>query len=57
MIIQFIGQDRRDSICNHFALDIEEERDFFKFIEDMGYFAEDDDETIENLHKMWEQNR
>jgi len=53
MIAQFQGEDRRESIVNHFSLDIEEEEDFFIYIEAMGYNEDSPDEILENLIVMW----
>ena len=53
MIAQFQGEDRRESIVNHFSLDIEEEEDFFIYIEVMGYNEDSPDEILENLIVMW----
>jgi hypothetical protein len=56
MITQFQGEDRREAIVNHFSLDIEEEEDFFEYMEDMGYNIYSDDELLENLYTMWQKN-
>ena len=53
MIARFQGEDRKDSIVNHFSLDIEEEDLFFKYVEEMGYSIDDSDDLIESLHKMF----
>lgn len=55
-ITHFPGATRWENIVNHFGLDMIEEDQFLKYISDMGYFVESDDETIENLHQMWEEN-
>lgn len=55
MITQFQGENRKDAIINHFGLDIVEEEQFLKYIQDMGYTIDEDDETIESLHTMWEE--
>lgn len=57
MITQFQGEDRREAIVNHFSLDIEEEEDFFNYIESMGYTIDSNDEIIESLHKMFTDNK
>lgn len=56
MIAQFKGETRKQAIVNHFSLDISEEEQFFKYLSDMGYTVDADDETIESLHEMWEEN-
>ncbi len=53
MIAQFQGEDRRESIINHFSLDIEEEETFFAFLESMGYSEDSDDEIIEAMHAIF----
>lgn len=53
MIAQFKGESRKDAIINHFSLDLEEEEEFFAFMEKMGKTVDDDDEVIENLYKMF----
>lgn len=53
MIAQFQGEDRRESIVNHFSLDLEEEDLFFEYIESMGYSIDSEDEILESLHKMF----
>lgn len=53
MIAQFQGEDRRDAIVHHFSLDIEEEEDFFEYMEAMGYSIDSPDDVLENLHLMW----
>lgn len=53
MIVQFSGEDRKDAIVNHFSLDIVEEEGFMRYIKEMGYSIEEDDEIIENLIVMW----
>lgn len=53
-ITQFSFETRKQSIINHFSLDIEEEDSFFDFITHLGYDENSDDETIINLHDMWE---
>lgn len=56
MITQFKGESRKDAITNYFGLDIVEEESFLKYIEQMGYSVDADDDIIENLHEMWEEN-
>ena len=56
MVTQFQGETRKDAIINHFSLDMVEEDSFLKYISDMGYTIEADDETIESLYEMWEKN-
>ena len=53
MIVQFSGEDRKDAIVNHFSLDIEEEDEFFAYVDEMGYSIDDSDDLIESLHKMF----
>ena len=53
MIAQFQGEDRRESIVNHFSLDIEEEEDFFNYLDQMGYDEDSPDEILENCIVMW----
>lgn len=53
MIVQFKGETRRQAIVNHFSLDIEEEEAFFKYMKEMGYSIDTDDDLIESLHDMW----
>lgn len=53
MITQFQGEDRREAIINHLGLNVEEEDDFFSFVEQMGYSIDSEDEVIENLHLMF----
>jgi hypothetical protein len=55
MITQFKGESRKLAIVNHFSLDVAEEDRFLKYITDMGYTIDADDETIESLHVMWEE--
>lgn len=55
MITQFQGETRKQAIVNHFGLDIVEEDRFLNYIVDMGYTIDADDETIESLHKMWQE--
>jgi hypothetical protein len=55
MITQFQGEDRKEAIVNHFSLDIDEEDRFFKYIDQMGYSIDAEDEVIESLHRMWNQ--
>lgn len=56
MITQFTGETRKDAVINHFGLDIVEEESFLKYIEQIGYSIEIDDDILENLHEMWEEN-
>lgn len=53
MIVQFKGESRKQAIVNHFSLDIEDEESFFKYIKEMGYSIDDNDDLIESLHDMW----
>ncbi len=53
MIVQFKGESRKEAIINHFSLDIEEEDLFFKYMADMGYTIDSDDDMLENLYDMW----
>lgn len=53
MITQFSGETRREAIVNHFSLDLEDEDDFFQYMEDMGYSEESEDDVLESLHKMY----
>jgi hypothetical protein len=55
-IVQFKNEDRRTAIVNHFSLDIEEERLFFKYLEEMGYSIDSEDSIIENMIEMWRKN-
>lgn len=55
-ITQFQGESRERAIVNHFGFDIIEEEQFLKYIVDMGYTIDADDETIESLHEMWNKN-
>jgi hypothetical protein len=55
MITQFQGEDRKEAIVNHFSLDIDEEDRFLKYIDQMGYSIDAEDEVIESLHRMWNQ--
>jgi hypothetical protein len=55
-IVQFIGEERRDAIVNHFSLDIEEEKSFFDYVKSLGYSIYSADDIIENLYKMWNDN-
>ena len=57
MITKVQGEDRKDAIVNHFSLDIEEEEDFFNFIEKMGYSIDNNDDIIESLFKMFSANQ
>lgn len=57
MIVQFSGETRKDAIINYFSLDIEEEDEFFEYLENMGYSEDDDDEIIINLVEMYRKNR
>lgn len=52
-ITQFIGEDRRQAIINHFSLDIEEEDEFFEFVEEMGYDIDETDEMMISLYNMF----
>lgn len=56
MITQFKGESRKQAIANHFSLDINEEKAFFKYITDMGYEIGASDDIIESLHEMWNNN-
>ncbi len=53
MIIQFQGESRTEAIINNFSLDIEEQDEFFSYIEEMGYSIDDEDELLESLYKMF----
>ena len=53
MIAQFRGETRKESIINHFSLDIEEEEGFFQYLEEMGYDENSDDEILESLIIMY----
>lgn len=55
-ITQFKGETRKQAIVNHFSLDMTEEDSFLKYIKDMGYTVDSDDDVIEGLHEMWEKN-
>ncbi len=57
MIVQFVGENRKQAIANHFSLDIEEEDAFFEYVESMGYSLTESDEIIESLHTMWKRNQ
>jgi len=52
-ITQFQGESRRDAIVNHFSLDLEEEYEFFHFIEEMGYDENAPDVIITSLHEIF----
>lgn len=52
-ITQFQGESRKEAIINHFSLDIEEEDEFFQYMEDMGYTIDSPDDILTNLHLMW----
>jgi hypothetical protein len=56
MIARFEGESRKQAIVNHFSLDIDEEKAFFKYIADMGYEIGASDDIIESLHEMWNNN-
>lgn len=56
MITQFKGESRKEAIINHFSLDIEEEDQFFKYVTEMGYSIDDEDDVLESLHEMWLKN-
>lgn len=57
MIVQFQGEDRKQAIINHFSLDLEEEEEFFVYMDEMGYTIDSDDDILENLHMMWIKER
>jgi hypothetical protein len=57
MIVQFQGENRKDAIINHFSLDIEEEDEFFQYLEEMGYDENSDDEILESLIVMYREKR
>lgn len=57
MIVQFQGEDRKQAIINHFSLDLEEEVEFFVYVESMGYSIYSPDYILENLHLMWVKER
>lgn len=52
-ITQFSGEDRRQAIINHFSLDIEEEDEFFEFVEEMGYDIDETDEMMISIYNMF----
>jgi len=52
-IVQFQGENRRESIINYFSLDIVEEYGFFKYLEEMGFDENSEDEIINNLIQMY----
>jgi hypothetical protein len=52
-IAQFSGETRKESIINHFSLDLEEEVYFFKYIEALGYDENSSDELLTSLHEMF----
>lgn len=53
MIAQFSGESRREAIVNHFSLDIEEEEDFFDYMEFLGIDENASDEVIESTMQLW----
>lgn len=57
MIVQFQGENRKDAIINHFSLDIEEEDEFFQYIEEMGYSEDSEDAILESLIVMYREKR
>lgn len=57
MIAQFKGESRKDAIINHFSLDIVEEEDFFKYMEEMGYSENSEDAILESLVEMFRKNK
>lgn len=57
MIAQFKGESRKDAIINHFSLDIVEEEDFFKYVEEMGYSENSEDAILESLVEMFRKNK
>jgi hypothetical protein len=52
MIVQFKGETRREAIINYFSLDIEEEEQYFRYIDQMGYSIDSEDEVLESLCDM-----
>lgn len=57
MIVQFKGETRKQAIVNHFSLDIEDEESFFKYMKEMGYSLDANDDLIESLHNMWDKEQ
>lgn len=53
MITKFKGENRKESIINHLGIDIDEEDDFFEFIENLGCSIDVEDSIIESLYKMF----
>lgn len=53
MIVQFNGETRHDAIVNHFSLDIEEEEDFFEYLEFLGIDENASDQVIESAMQTW----
>lgn len=56
MIVQFQGETREEAIINHFSLDLEEQEEFFEYIESMGYSVDSKDDIIESLVTMFRDN-
>ena len=57
MIVQFQGEIRKDAIINHFSIDIEEEEEFFQYIEKMGHSEDSEDDILESLIVMYREKR